>query len=130
MEAPFILVSTYTLKEGVLEDYRDWTKGLSKFVEANEPRLIAFNVYANDAGTEVTGIQFHPDAASMAAHLDVVGEYIKDVFGDFLESTTMMLVCGEGEAARAMMERLSPPGTALTAMPQHLAGFTRSAAAP
>jgi hypothetical protein len=46
--APFILVSTHKLKDGQMDNYRDFAEGLSEYVEANEPRLIAFNVYAND----------------------------------------------------------------------------------
>jgi len=104
-------------------------KGLADFVKSREPRMIAFHVYANDEGTEVTGIQVHPDAESMESHMHIVREYIQTAFGDFFESTNLLLACGEGEAARAMMKQITPPNTPLTAMPQHLGGFTRSSAA-
>ncbi len=110
-----------------MEEYQGWVKGLVDF-KSREPRLIAFHVYANDEGTEVTGIQAHPDAVSMESHMDFVREYVQTAFGDFFESTTMLLACGEGEAARAMMKQITPPNTPLTAMPQHLGGFTRSSA--
>ncbi len=129
MTSPFILVSRYKLKKGQLDDYQGWVKGLADFVESREPRVIAFHVYANDEGTEVTGIQVHPDAESMEAHMDVVREYIQTAFGEFFESTDLLLACGEGEAARAMMKEITPPNTPLTAMPRHLGGFTRSSAA-
>jgi len=130
MNSPFILVSQYRLKAGHLEDYRGWVKGLADFVKSREPRMIAFHVYANDEGTEVTGIQVHPDAESMESHMQIVREYIQTAFGDFFESTNLLLACGEGEAARAMMKQITPPNTPLTAMPQHLGGFTRPLAAP
>jgi hypothetical protein len=130
MTSPFILVSRYKLKEGQLQNYQGWVEGLSDFVKSREPRMIAFHVYANEEGSEVTGIQVHPDAASMESHMDIVREYIQTAFGDFFESTNLLLACGEGEAARAMMEQITPPNTPLTAMPQHLGGFTRSSAAP
>jgi hypothetical protein len=47
---------------------------LAVFIEANEPRLIAFNEYVNEAEDEVTVVQVHPDAESMEAHLEIVGE--------------------------------------------------------
>lgn len=110
-----------------MEEYQGWVKGLVDF-KSREPRLIAFHVYANDEGTEVTEIQAHPDAVSMESHMDFVREYVQTAFGDFFESTTMLLACGEGEAARAMMKQITPPNTPLTAMPQHPGGFTRSSA--
>jgi hypothetical protein len=46
--------------------------GLVEFIEASEPRLIAFNEYVNDAGDEVTVVQIHPDASSMEAYMETV----------------------------------------------------------
>jgi hypothetical protein len=48
--------------------------GLSDFIEAGEPRLLAFNEYVNADRTEVTVVQVHPDAASMEFHMGVVRE--------------------------------------------------------
>jgi hypothetical protein len=59
--------------------------------------------------------------------MHIVRECVQTAFGDF-ESTNLSLACGEGEAARAMMKQITPPNTPLTAMPQHLGGFTRSSA--
>ena len=36
---------------------------LVDFIEAGEPRLLAFNEYSNAERTEVTVVQVHPDAA-------------------------------------------------------------------
>jgi hypothetical protein len=127
MAGPFIFVSSYGLKEGQLENYTKWTEGLIRYVEANEPRMVAFNLYLNDAGTEVTSVQVHPDAGSMERHMQVVRQYIETAYGEFLDAPTILLVCGEGDAARQMIRQLTPPGFALVEMPKHIAGFTRSA---
>jgi hypothetical protein len=128
MSGPFIFVSTYKVKEGQLEAYKSWTLGLVQYVEANEPRLVAFNLFVNDEGTEVAGIQIHPDAESMQRHMDVVREYIETAYGEFLEAPTMLLACGEGDDARQMIQQLTPPGFSLVGMPRHVGGFTRSSA--
>ena len=125
---PFFFVASYQLKEGQLENYAEWTKGLIDYVEAKEPRMVAFNVFVNDAGTEVAAIQVHPDARSMELHMQVVREYIDKAYGDFLESPTMVLVCGEGDAARHMIREVTPPEFPLNNLPRHVGGFTRSAA--
>ena len=51
---------------------------LADVVEANEPRISAFNAYANDDGTEVSVVQVHPDAESMMAHMQVVRQHITE----------------------------------------------------
>ena len=128
MSGPFIFVSMYKVKEGQLEAYESWTQGLIDYVEANEPRVVAFNLYVNDEGTQVAGVQVHPDAASMQRHMEVVREYIETAYGEFLEAPTMLLVCGEGDDARNMIQQLTPPGFSAVGMQQHIGGFTRSSA--
>lgn len=128
MSGPLIFVSTYKLKGGQLEAYKSWTQGLVEYVQANEPRMVAFNLYVNDEGTEVAGIQVHPDGESMQRHISVVREYINTAYGEFLEAPSILLVCGEGDDTRQMIQQLTPPGFPLVGMPQHIGGFTRSSA--
>ena len=76
MQEPLIFIATNRLKPGRLDSERARVPGLVEFVEANEPRLIAFNEYVNEAGDEVSVVQIHPDAASMEAHIAIVaGEH-------------------------------------------------------
>jgi hypothetical protein len=48
---PFIFIATNRLKQGKPEAERQRVPGLSEFIEANEPRILAFNEYANEEGT-------------------------------------------------------------------------------
>jgi hypothetical protein len=48
MPSPFIFIATNRLKAGQLDRERKRVPGLVEFIEANEPRLIAFNEYVND----------------------------------------------------------------------------------
>jgi hypothetical protein len=52
--SPFIFIATNRLKPGRLDRERKRVTGLVEFIEANEPRLIAFNEFVDDAGDEVT----------------------------------------------------------------------------
>jgi hypothetical protein len=65
MSEPFIFIGTHTLREGKLEGFKKACRELVEVVEANEPRLIAFNIYVNEDGTEATVVQVHPDPDSM-----------------------------------------------------------------
>jgi hypothetical protein len=71
---PFIFISQSRIKEGRLDDFNRALREMATFVEANEPRVIAFEAYLNDDDTEVTGVQIHPDADSMAFHMQVAFE--------------------------------------------------------
>ena len=47
MPSPFIFIATNRLKAGQLDRERKRVPGLVEFIEANEPRLIAFNEFVN-----------------------------------------------------------------------------------
>jgi hypothetical protein len=49
-----LYVDTSEVREGALEELKPAIKELVDFVEANEPRLIAYNVYLSDDGTTMT----------------------------------------------------------------------------
>lgn len=129
MSGPFIFVGTHQVKEGKLEEYRKSVQELVELVEANEPRLIAFNMYVDEAANRMTGVQVHPDAASMEFHMKVIGEHLRTAY-DYIEKTESIEIYGEAsEALLAGIRAATPEGTPLRVMPLHEAGFTRSNAA-
>jgi hypothetical protein len=46
---------------------------LAHFVEANEPRIIAYNVYFSADGTRMSVLHVHQDLPSLDFHLKVAG---------------------------------------------------------
>jgi hypothetical protein len=74
MPGPLIFIATSRLKPGKLEAERLRVPGLVDFIEAHEPRLIAFNEYVNEEGTEVGVVQVHPDTESFEFHMGAVRE--------------------------------------------------------
>jgi quinol monooxygenase YgiN len=94
MAGPFIFIGTHTLEQGKFEDFKANCRALAEVVEAEEPRMIAFNVYASEDGTEVSVVQVHPDAESMMFHMQVVRQHITGAYADSLEQTTSMAVYG------------------------------------
>jgi hypothetical protein len=54
MSGPFIFIATNRLKPDAYEAERRRVPGLVDFIEAGEPRLLAFNEYTNAERTEVT----------------------------------------------------------------------------
>src|SRR5467141_1028243 len=127
MAGPFIFIATNRLKTGKLEAEKQRVPGLVDFIEANEPRLIAFNEYANEEGTEVAVVQVHPDTASFESHMGVVRERASRAYEETLEATTSIEVFGEPtETILEMLRRAAGGGVQYTVRPHHLGGFTRS----
>ena len=129
MTQPFIFVGTHKIKEGKLEEYKKQLQEVVEVVETNEPRLIAFNLYVDEDSNRITGVQVHPDAASMEFHMKVVAEHIREAY-DYIEKTESIDVFGKPtDALLGMLRQAAPPGTPLRVLPIHEAGFTRTNAA-
>jgi hypothetical protein len=123
---PFIFIATNRLKPGKLDDEKKRVPGLVDFVQANEPRLIAFNEYVNEAGTEVAVVQVHPDPDSMAFHMEVIAERAASAYADTIDATTSLQVFGTpGSAVIDLLRRQAGAGVPLSVKPYHLGGFTR-----
>lgn len=129
MSSPFIFIATNRLKPGRLERERTRVPGLVEFIEANEPRLIAFNEFVNDAGDEVTVVQIHPDAASMEAHMEIVRERAQEAYAETLEATVRIQVFGRPtEGILETLRQQAGSGVDISVNGEHLGGFIRSSA--
>jgi len=93
MSQPIVYVDTSEVRDGRLEELKAAMDDLTQFVEANEPRLLAYNVYFSDDGSRMTVLHISPDSACLEFHMRVagpkfppIGEFINmlaiDVYGD------------------------------------------------
>jgi hypothetical protein len=127
MPAPLIFIATNRLRPGMLAPERDRATELAAFIEAREPRLLAFNEYASEDGTEVSVIQVHPDAASFELHMEVVAERAARAYAETLEATTGVQIYGAPSLAMLeMLRRGAGDGVPVAVMRHHIAGFTRT----
>ncbi len=143
MSSPFIFIATNRLKPGELDRERKRVPGLVEFIEANEPRLIAFNEYVNEAGDEVTVVQIHPDTASMEAHMEIVRERAQEAYAETLDATVRVQVFGQpseadpgdpppagGQRRRDQRERRAPRRVHPLGRPTLVGGCDRASAFP
>lgn len=129
MPGPFIFIATNKLKPGAFEVERRRVAELSAFLEESEPRLIAFNEYANEEGSEVGVVQVHPDSDSMEFHMGVVRERAERAYAETLDATTSIQVFGTpSPAVLELLARQAGSGVPTSVKPLHLAGFTRAGA--
>jgi hypothetical protein len=126
MSGPFIFIATNRLKAGKLEAERQRVPGLADFIEANEPRLMAFNEYVNDEGTEVAVVQVHPDTDSFEFHMGVVRERAARAYSETLDATTGIHVYGTPTTTiLELLKSAAGSGVQYTVKSHHLGGFTR-----
>ena len=126
MSGPFIFIATNRLKPRALEAEKRRVPQLCEFIEANEPRVLAFNEYVDDDGSEVAVVQVHPDAESMEFHMGVVREHAERAYAETLDSTISIQVYGmPSDAVLDTLRRQAGSGLSLTVRRHHLGGFTR-----
>ena len=135
MSAPLIVITTASIKEGRVDDFKQFTEKLVASFEAREPQIIAFNVFLNEDETEMTTIQVHPTPASMDSHMEVLNQALGEDMAewveraDFLEFKSIEIY---GSPTETLLQADQPwvDSGAMTRMikPVYVAGFTRSPA--
>ena len=83
MSQPIMYVDTSEVTSGRLEELKVAMAELTRFVEANEPRLLAYHVYFSDNGERMTVLHVNPDLASLRFHMDVAGPLFEPI-GEFI----------------------------------------------
>ena len=125
MSDVILYVDTSNVREGALEELKPAIRELVDFVETNEPRLIAYNVYVSNDGSEMTVVSVHPDSASLEYHMTVVGPLLRR----FVELVTLSSIHIYGEPSEQVLkqshEKAQLLGRGAVVVESLLAGFTR-----
>ena len=109
MSNAIVYVDTSAVREGALEELKPAISELVDFVEANVPRVIAYNVYFNDDGTRMTVVHVHPDPASLEYHMEVVGP----LFARFVDLVTLSSIHIYGEPSEKVLKLVREKATLL-----------------
>jgi hypothetical protein len=128
MSDVILYLDTSDVREGALAKLKAGMKALTDFVEANEPRIIAYNVYFNDEGTRMTVVHAHPDSASFEYHMEVAGP----LFRQLGELVTLSAIHIYGEPSEKVLrqshENAKLLGRGGVVVEPLFAGFNRFAA--
>lgn len=123
MGQPIVFIFRLKVREGRLLDLKRYLGEINEFVEANEPGVITYRQFIDEAGSEMTDIQIHPDSESMEFHMRVAGHRIGEAF-QYVE-TQSVEVCGTlSEALLEQMRQVAGSGV-LVSIKSHLGGFDR-----
>jgi quinol monooxygenase YgiN len=123
---PLVVRDTSRIRPGRLEEVRAAFIDLARFVEANEPRVLLYDVSLDPEGSRVTVLQVHPDAASAEFHMEV-GAPAFAKFAGLLELDVIEIYGDPGSRLLALLERKSDMlGGRGVVVHESLAGFARS----
>ena len=97
-----VYVDKSEVREGALEALKEAISELVDFIETNVPRVITYNVYLSEDGTEMTVIHAHRDSASLDRHLEAGGP----AFRKFVDLLTLKSIEVYGSPSEKAMEQL------------------------
>lgn len=123
MSGPLIMISRSTIKPGQRKTYQAHLKEATEMVESEEPRMIAFNSWVSEDGTEVSTVQVHPDADSLDTHLKLYGERLAERVARAVDSYEISIWGTPSESALAFLAAM--PGLKVRMLPVHEGGFLR-----
>jgi len=125
---PIVYIDRSEVLEGKLEELKAAYHQLAAFVEANEPRIMAYNVYFTEDGRRASVVHVHPDAASLEFHFKVAGPAFAR-FADLLKLMTIDVYGNPGDDVLEQVRRKAELlGQAAVVLHEHHAGFTRVSA--
>jgi hypothetical protein len=127
MPDAIVYIDTSDVREGALEELKAGMKELAEFVDAEEPQIIAYNVYFDDDGTSMTVVHVHPDSTSLEYHLEVAGPIFRRLAG--LVTLTSVDIYGEpsAKALEQSLEKARLLGRGVVTVHTLHAGLTRFA---
>jgi hypothetical protein len=83
MSQPIVYVDTSEVRPGRLAELKVAMTDLARFVQANEPQLLAYNVYFSDDGTRMSVLHINLNSASLERHMKVAGPKFRPI-GEFI----------------------------------------------
>ncbi len=101
-QEPIIYIDHSEVREGKLQELKKAITELAKFVEANEPRIIAYNVYFTQDGNRMNVVHVHPDSTSLEFHMKVAGP----AFSKFVDCVKLLEIDIYGKPGDDLLEQL------------------------
>lgn len=126
MAETIVYVDHSEIRPGRVEEVKKGIAELVEFVKANEPQLVYYAFYLNEAGSSMTVVAVHPDSASLDLHLRIGGPE----FRKLAELIDLRLIEVYGEPSERVLRQLNQKALVLgehgrVVVNQLEAGFAR-----
>ncbi|MEV0271459.1 hypothetical protein AB0H43_21995 [Hamadaea sp. NPDC050747] len=113
------------VRAGRLAELRAAITELAVFIEANEPMILAYNVYFDPDGSAMTVVHLHADAASLAFHLQIAGPRFP-AFAAYVQMQSIDIYGEPGDDVVAQLRaKAQALGSGIVRVHNHHAGFNR-----
>jgi len=116
------------IHEGRLEDLKDGIRRLVEFIEAHEPRLLAYGFHLDEEAGLMTVTAVHPDSASLELHLEIGREEFRKL-GDLITLREVEVYGSISDSAREMLEQKAQMLGGRVRVTELLSGFARTSQA-
>ena len=125
MSDSIVYVDLAEVRQGRLEELKRAMAELAAFVEANEPAIVAYNVYFSDDGTRLSVTHIHRDHSSLEQHMRVAGPRFS-AFAEFVRLSTIDVYGVPTDWSLAELRKKAQQlGGATVRIHRHHAGFAR-----
>jgi hypothetical protein len=125
MSEPIVLVSHHTVKEGMVDEFRQSYRDYTPVLEANKPRTVGFLHYYDEDEREVTTLHIFPDAEAMEHHVEGASERAGRAY-QFLVPGRFEIYGKPNEKAMEFMKQAAAgSGASLSVKPEYVAGYLR-----
>ena len=124
MSAPIVFISHFKIKEGKLDEFKELSKNVSKFIEANKPGTTTFLQFTNEDGTELSIIHVFPDADAFDKHNEGVGERSSKAF-EIIVPTRREIYGLPSDQAMAILTPPDGSEISVNQVPQLIGGYIR-----
>lgn len=104
-----VYIDRSMVRDGKLDELKLAMTELVDFVEANEPEILAYDVYFSADGDRMTVMHKHADQDSLEFHMEVAGPKFPPI-GEFIHLESIDLY---GHLSEDLIERLRDKATEL-----------------
>jgi hypothetical protein len=125
MSEPIVYIDRSDVCNDKLNELKVAIRDLVAFIESNVPRAVTYRIYLNEAGSQMTVVQIHPDSASLEFHMKVgAPEFAK--FKDLIRLSSIDVYGEPSDILRKQLkDKARMLGTATVSVHNLQAGFMR-----
>lgn len=104
-----VYIDRSTVRDGNLAQLKNAMSELVDFVAANEPEILAYNVFFSPDELRMTVVHMHTGQASLERHMEVAGPKFPPI-GEFIELESIDVY---GDLSEDLIERLEEKASGL-----------------
>jgi len=113
------------IQEGRLDELRAGIRQLVDFIEAREPRLIAYGFHLDERTRRMTVTAVHPDSASLELHREIGREEFRKL-GEMITLRQVEVYGTITDSAREMLEQKVQMLGGSVSVTERFSGFVRT----